>query len=103
MIYQQAKQNIPSLQKSFEDMVNYHNKMVKEKSEYITKELPYLIEKIKDKNIELKKLLDQELELSLIISKSDSFEELEDLITKINEEYRKKPDQTYRCYVTSII
>lgn len=90
MIYQQAKQNIPSLQKSFEDMVNYHNKMVKEKSEYITKELPYLIEKIKDKNIELKKLLDQELELSLIISKSDSFEELEDLITKINEEYRKK-------------
>ena len=100
MIYQQAKQNIPSLQKSFEDMVNYHNRMVKEKSEYITKELPYLIEKIKDKNIELKKLLDQELELSLIISKSDSFEELEDLITKINEVYRKKGE--YENIITQL-
>lgn len=46
MIYKQAKQNIPSLQKSFEDMVNYHNRMLKEKSEYITKELPNLIENI---------------------------------------------------------
>ena len=100
MIYKQAKQNIPSLQKSFEDMVDYHNRMVKEKSEYITKELPYLIQKIKDKNIELKKLLDQELELSLIISKSDSFEELEHLIAKINEAYRKKGE--YENVITQL-
>lgn len=100
MIYKQAKQNIPSLQKSFENMVNYHNRMVKEKSEYITKELPYLIQKIKDKNIELKKLLDQELELSLIISKSDSFDELEHLISEINEAYRKKGE--YENIITQL-
>lgn len=100
MIYEQAKQNIPSLQKSFEDMVNYHNKMIKEKSEHITKELPHLITKIKDKNIELKKLLNQELELSLIISKSDSFEELEHLIAEINEAYRKKGE--YENIITQL-
>jgi uncharacterized protein YydD (DUF2326 family) len=100
MIYKQAKQNIPSLQKSFEDMVYYHNRMVKEKSEYITKELPSLIQKIKDKNIELKKLLDQELKLSLIISKSDSFDELEHLISEINEAYRKKGE--YENIITQL-
>ena len=90
MIYKQAKRNIPSLQKSFKDMVNYHNQMIKEKVEYITKELPILLSKIEDKNKELKELLEEEMELSEVISKSDSFEELEKLIIEINEEYRKK-------------
>lgn len=90
MIYQQAKRNIPSLQKSFEDMVQYHNQMIKEKASYICKELPSLVLKLKDKNSELKKLLDEEIKLSTIIAKSDSFEELEELIIELNEEYRKK-------------
>lgn len=90
MIYQQAKRNIPSLQKSFEDMVGYHNQMIKEKANYFTKELPSLLTKLKIKNRELKKLLEEELKLSKIIAKSDSFEELEELIIQLNEEYRKK-------------
>ncbi len=90
MIYKQAKRNIPSLQKSFEDMVQYHNQMIKEKALYISKELPFLVLKLQNKNSELKKLLEKEVKLSNIIAKSDSFEELEELIIELNEEYRKK-------------
>jgi uncharacterized protein YydD (DUF2326 family) len=94
MIYKQAKRNIPSLQKSFEDMVDFHNKMIKEKADYITKELPSLLLKLEDKNIKLKELLAEEIKLSKIISKSDSFEKLEELIVKLNEEHRKKGEYT---------
>ena len=46
--------------------------------------------KIEQKNADLKDLLEQEAELSQIISKSDSFEELEGLIGEMNEKYRLK-------------
>jgi len=90
MIYKQAKRNIPTLQKSFEDMVNFHNQMIKEKASYISKELPSLLVKLKNKEMDLKKLLVEETKLSKTIAKSDSFEELEALIIELNEEYRKK-------------
>ena len=90
MIYNQAKINIASIQKSFEDMVQYHNQMIKEKANYITKELPTLLKKIDEKNKVLNELLKKEAELSVVISKSDSFEELENLIVELNEKYRNK-------------
>ena len=94
LIYKQAKRNIPSLQKSFEDMVDYHNQMIKEKADYITKELPSLVLKLENKNSELKKFLEEESKLSKVISKSDSFEKLEELIVELNEEHRKKGEYT---------
>ena len=90
LIYNQAKSNIASIQKSFADMVQYHNQMIKEKANYITKELPALLHKISEKNKGLNNLLKEEAELSAIISKSDSFEELESLIGELNEKYRNK-------------
>jgi len=90
IIYNQAKINITSIQKSFEDMVQYHNQMIKEKAKYITKELPTLLKRIDEKNKALSGLLKKEAELSSIISKSDSFEELESLIVELNEKYRNK-------------
>lgn len=92
MIYNQAKINISPIQKSFEDMVQYHNQMINEKIKYITKELPSLLKKIEEKNISLNKLLKEESEVSANISKSDSFEELELLIVELNEKHRKKGD-----------
>ena len=90
IIYNQAKINIDSIQKSFEEMVQYHNQMIQEKANYITKELPALLKKIDEKNKVLNELLKKEDELSAIISKSDSFEELESLIIELNEKYRNK-------------
>ena len=90
MIYNQAKSNIVSIQKSFEEMVQYHNQMIKEKANYITKELPALLKKIDEKDKALSELLKKEAELAAIISKSDSFEELESLIIELNEKHRNK-------------
>jgi len=90
IIYNQAISNINSIQKTFEDMVQYHNQMIEEKANYISKELPVLIEKIDTKKLTLSSLLKQEKELSSVISKSDSFEELEGLIVELNEKYKNK-------------
>lgn len=89
-IYQQASSVLGKLQKSFEDMVNYHDNMIAEKAKFISNELPSIESKIEKHNRELNALLKKEAELSLIISKSDSFEELEILIGELNEKYRLK-------------
>lgn len=89
-IYQQATDVLGQLQKSFEDMVVYHNNMISEKKKFIANELPILESKIDKNNILLTKLLSQEEELSQVISKSDSFEELEVLIAELNEKHRLK-------------
>ena len=64
--------------------------MLDEKIRFIKKELPSLIILIEQKKSELKKRLNEEKELSSRISKSDSFEELENLIIELNENFRKK-------------
>lgn len=90
LIYKQASNNIDSLQKTFEDLVIYHNQMVEERISYISKELPGLEEKIRRKDADLKKLLKRERDIAELVSKSDSFEELENLISKLNTKYRDK-------------
>jgi uncharacterized protein YydD (DUF2326 family) len=89
-IYQQANQNIQGIQKSFDDLLHYHNQMITQKVEFIKKELPDLENKIELKSSELQSLLAQEKKQSDLISKSESFEVLEGIIHELNEEYRKK-------------
>ena len=90
LLYSESKEYIPNLNKTFEDLVAYHNKMIVEKISFITKELPSLIERIENEKVTLKTLLSNEKELSLKISKSDSFNDLENIISEINEKYRLK-------------
>ena len=89
-LYDEAKLNVSGIQKTFEDLVSYHNTMIVEKLKFITEDLPSLNEKIKLENIELNKLLEEEKTMSKKIAKSASFEELEKTITNINEKYRLK-------------
>ena len=89
-LYDEAKLNVSGIQKTFEDLVSYHNTMIVEKLKFITEDLPSLNKKIKLENIELNKLLEEEKIISKKISKSDSFEDLEKTITNINEKYRLK-------------
>ena len=42
LIYQQATNQISGIQKTFDDLVRYHNQMIVEKIKFITKELPDL-------------------------------------------------------------
>jgi len=90
LIYQQATNQIIDIQKTFDDLVQYHNQMIVEKVKYITKELPSLESNIKNKKDHLAKLLTEESSISSNIAKSDSFEELKKLIIELNEKFRKK-------------
>lgn len=89
-IYNQATDILGELQKSFENMVNYHNQMIIEKAKFINNELPNLEQKLEQKHKQLEVLLSQESKLSKLIAKSDSFEELELLISELTEKYRIK-------------
>ena len=89
-LYDEAKLNVSGIQKTFEDLVNYHNTMIVEKLKFITKDLPSLNERIRLEKIELNKLLEEEKSVSEKIAKSDSFEELEKIIAKLNEKYMLK-------------
>jgi hypothetical protein len=89
-IYNQATEQIDGIQKTFDDLVLYHNQMVAEKVKFIIKELPTLNNKINQASRLLTNLLAEEKYQTIVIAKSDSFEELEKLIGDLNEKYRKK-------------
>lgn len=89
-IYSQATEMLGELQKTFENMVIYHNQMISEKTKFITNELPNLELKLQQRRRELEILLISESKLSKTIAKGDSFKELESLITELTEKYRVK-------------
>lgn len=89
-IYKQAKAQITTIQRTFTELLEFHNRMVAEKVKYITKDLPNLESAIEAKNDQLQRLLRQELLLAETITQSESFEQLERLIAEINEKFRKK-------------
>ncbi|MBC3830875.1 DUF2326 domain-containing protein [Undibacterium amnicola] len=89
-LYNDATGKLDRVQKTFEELVEFHNKMVEEKARYISKELPLLGEKIQNEERELRKYLEEEKVLAERIAKSDSFEELESLVISLNEKYRRK-------------
>ena len=90
LIYQQARQGMEGIQKTFEELCDFHDKMLKEKVIYVTKELPKLEATIRERSESLKHLIGQQNVLMDKINHSDSFEELEKLMSELNEKYRKK-------------
>lgn len=89
-LYKEAKILIPELQKSFEDTLKFHNEMLIEKKNYITKELPDIEKKIKILNQEIRNLFSKEKELSELLQKSDALEELEKIVLELNKYYEQK-------------
>lgn len=90
IIYSQATNLINNVQKSFDELVTYHNQMLIEKAKFITKELPSIEKSIYENETTLRTLLKKEKELTEVISKSDSFEELESLVVELNQKHQKK-------------
>lgn len=90
IIYEQATTKVKTIQKSFSDLVSFHNTMIEEKVKYITKELPALEKSLAENNNFLRRLLEEEKKVASAISKSDSFEELEKVIVELTEKHRKK-------------
>jgi uncharacterized protein YydD (DUF2326 family) len=90
MIYNQASKHMANLQKTFEELVTYHNNMIVEKIRFITQDIPDIESEISALHNSLKKLLSQEEELTTKIAKSDTFKDLEAIINELNENYQRK-------------
>jgi hypothetical protein len=88
LLYSEVKTNISGIQKTFENLVTYHNNMVVEKAKYISQDLPDILGKLEIYQNELAILLKQEKILTDKVAKGDSFEELEKIIFELNEKYR---------------
>jgi uncharacterized protein YydD (DUF2326 family) len=93
-LYNRANSLLPNLQKSFEETVQFHNQMVEEKVNYITKELPELTEKIRILDIEINNLLAAEKEFSEKLQKAGAIEELQIIIDELNQLYENKGKYT---------
>lgn len=100
LIYEQASALIPDLQKTFEELVQYHNQMLENKIKFISQELPDLNKRIEAKNKELMSLVEQEKVLMAKVVCSDTFEDLELIISKLNELYQKKGE--YESIISQI-
>jgi len=79
-----------NIHKTFEELVNYHNNMLVEKIRFITQDIPGIESRISELNRELENLLTKEEELTMKIAKGDTFKDLEDIVTNLNENYRRK-------------
>ncbi|MFD0992249.1 DUF2326 domain-containing protein [Tenacibaculum geojense] len=89
-LYKEAKILNPSIQKSFEETLNFHNSMLSEKINFITEELPVLNDSIILKRRELKELLINEEKFTTKLKKSGAVSELQKIITNLNIAYEKK-------------
>lgn len=94
LIYEQVTHQLGKLQKSFEELYNFHNQMIDEKIKYITKDLPRLEKDINSKSEHLKRLLQEEKQLTLALSRREPLEELEKLIIQLNDKHEKKGKYT---------
>lgn len=100
LIYLQASSLIPNIQRTFEDMVEYHNKMLANRVKFIEEELPTLDTKIASLTSELASLRKSENELSAKVIASDTFEDLEKIINDLNEQYKRKGE--YSAIISQI-
>lgn len=89
-LYAQAKALIPSLQKTYEETVAFHNKMLVEKVRYITKELPRIDAKVSEIKHAIQQALVAERRIKEKLKKVGIVEELQPIIAELNSKYEQK-------------
>lgn len=88
-LYSVAKKSVNEIQKTYEQLIEYHNNMILEKIRYITQDLPSLESEIEQHNQNLEKELTIEKYLTNKISSSDTFSDLENIISDLTNNYQK--------------
>jgi uncharacterized protein YydD (DUF2326 family) len=88
-LYSVAKKSVKDIQVTFKQMVEYHNKMILEKIRFITQDLPSLEMKIEGYKQDLEKQLSNEKRLINKLSTSDTFSDLENIISELTNNHRK--------------
>ena len=85
MIYKQASAYVPKMQRTFKELVDFHNTMLENKKAFVAQELP----SIQEETVMAEKVL-----------KSDTYEELEVIIVQLSELSRRKGE--FESYISQI-
>lgn len=89
-LYEKAESLISNIQVSFEDTVKFHNDLISEKLEYITKELPEIEQQIRKIKSEIIILRKEEDILTEKLNKSILVEDFEKTILDLNKQFERK-------------
>lgn len=89
-LYEKAQSLITNIQVSFEDTVKFHNDLISEKLEYITKELPEIEQQIRKSKSEITILRKAEDSLTEKLNKSALVEDFEKTILELNKQFERK-------------
>ena len=100
MIYKQASAYVPKMQRTFEELVDFHNAMLENKKAFVAQELPSIQEEIQSLSAELEKLKERETVMAEKVLKSDTYEELESIIVQLSELSRRKGE--FESYISQI-
>lgn len=89
-LYSQATSLVTGIQKTFDELYEFHNRMVASKIRFISEELPQINELLTVKRERLQELVNEEADLATLTTKTESFTALEELVTKQNALYEQK-------------
>lgn len=89
-LYEEARMLIPNLQKTFEETVEFHNQMVRNKIEFIAKELPALEDELVKTRTDMAHELAAESRLASALRKSGVIDALQGVITDLNEAHEQR-------------
>ena len=89
-IYSDAKKFIPTLHKSFESVLTFHNEMIESKIQFLLKSVPEINENINILTNSLQSLTHQEKQLSNKLINSGIFASYDDITVNLYELYREK-------------
>ena len=103
-LYNATKSLVPSVQKSFENVIRFHNAMIKNKIAFIEEELPVIENELADKKIQMTILVSEEKKLVEKINASIVFEDLQNVINELNILYEQKgaQEEQKKIWETSI-
>lgn len=100
MIYKQASAYVPKMQRTFKELVDFHNTMLENKKSFVAQELPSIQEEIESLSVELERLKEKETVMAEKVLKSDTYEELEVIIVQLSELSRRKGE--FESYISQI-
>lgn len=103
-LYEKAKSLITNIQVTFEDTVKFHNDLISEKLEFITKELPEIEQQIRKLKSEIIVLRKEEDTITARLNKSTLVEDFEKTILDLNEQFERKGnlEEQKRLWIYSI-
>ena len=100
MIYKQASAYVPKMQRTFKELVDFHNTMLENKKAFVAQELPSIQEEIESLSVELERLKEKETVMAEKVLKSDTYDELECIIVQLSELSRRKGE--FESYISQI-